>query len=155
MEKNLDEINVEAKEKLLQVVEKDEKIEGEEREEKLSVAERMKRRAIGNTFTLTFIDEVHDDEIELEFRLLFSGERRDFLKLIQELQGMKDSTDVVLMNEKLDNLIELVKAVTVTEGMNEYYDSEMCQDQDIIDIATAVLAKSISTVEEAQRFRNN
>lgn len=154
--KNLDELNREEKLRLLKEIEVDEEQEQEEREEQLTVAERMMRRAMTNTFTLTFVDTKHDDEISIEFRLLYTQERRDLLKLIDSIQKMTDEGDVDLdrFNDAFDELKALVKKVTVTPGMNQYYDSEMCQDGDIFEIAMSVMGRTVSAVEQARGFRD-
>lgn len=152
---NLDELNIQRKEDLMRIVERDEEKEKETQDKHLSVAERMMRRAQSNTFTLTFLDELNDDEIPIEFRLLYSKERRDLLKLIDEVQDLRDgeTIDIDVLNEKLDELKGFVKNVTMTPGMEAYYDSEFCQDIDITQIARAVMARTVSTVEEARSFR--
>lgn len=152
---NLDELNVRRKAELMEIAEKDEEKTEEEQERYLSIAERMMRRAQGKTFKLTFVDEKNDDEIVIEFRLLYSAERRDFLKTIQDLQELQEQDEVDLgkLDELIEVLKELVKAVTVTEGMDAYYDSEYCQDGDIYEIALAVMSRTIGMVEDARSFR--
>ena len=155
--KNLDELNIETKEQLMKLVEVEEEQEEVAQAESLSIAERMMRRAKSNTFTLAFVDEKNDDEIEIEFRLLYSQERRELLELINNIQGITDGEDVDLVkfNAAFDSLKELVKEVTVTPTMNEYYDSEVCQDGDIFEIAMSVMGRTVKTVEDARQFRDN
>ena len=156
-EVNLDELNIRNKEELLaQFVVPDEEKKQADNEKSLSIAERMMRRAQSKSFKLTFVDVANDDEIELEFRLLYSGERRDLLKLIEKIQKLQDeneSVDLDAFNDTLDALKTLVKKVTLTEGMIDYYDSEYCQDGDIFEIAKSVMAHTVQVVEESRSFR--
>lgn len=154
--KNLDEINAEQKLALLKDIEKDETAKAVEQEKELSIAERMMRRAETNTFTITFTDTKNDDEIPIEFRLLYTQERRDLLKLISGIQDLMkdtDTPDIDKLNQAFDELKGLVKNVTITEGMNTYYDSEKCQDGDIFEIAMTVMGRTVSAVEQARSFR--
>jgi len=152
---NLDELNLQDKEALMKLLDRDEKKDEATRTENLSTAERMMRRAKTNTFTLAFVDTKNDDEIEIEFRLLYSKERRDLLNLINDIQGITEGEEVNLVkfNSAFDSLRELVKNVTVDEGMNAYYDSDVCQDGDIFEIAMSVMGRTVQTVEQARQFR--
>ena len=138
------------------IVEKEETQVTTDYEQSLTVAERMMRRSKSKTFTLGFLDEKNDDEIEIEFRLLYSQERRGLMELIdklQKLQGRED-VDIHMFNTALDELKALVKKVTVTEGMDVYYDSDVCSDGDIFEIARSVMARTTTTLESAQSFRD-
>ena len=152
---NLDELNLQDKAEMLKLIDRDEKQDETTRTENLSIAERMMRRAKTNTFTLAFVDTKNDDEIEIEFRLLYSKERRDLLNLINDIQGITEGEEVNLVkfNSAFDSLRELVKNVTVDEGMNAYYDSDVCQDGDIFEIAMSVMGRTVQTVEQARQFR--
>jgi len=152
---NLDELNLQDKAEMLKLIDRDEKQDETTRTENLSIAERMMRRAKTNTFTLAFVDTKNDDEIEIEFRLLYSKERRDLLNLINNIQGITDGeeVDLVKFNSAFESLRELVKNVTVDEGMNTYYDSDVCQDGDIFEIAMSVMGRTVQTVEQARQFR--
>lgn len=121
-------------------------------DQNLSVAERMMRRAKSNTFTLEFKDEKYGDSIGIEFRVLYSKERRRILEIINGVQNIDPVKDIEKLNDKLDEFLEIIKAVTVTEGMDAYYDS-VCQDSDIIEIASGLLTHSVALLEDARRFR--
>lgn len=152
----LEDRNISEKDRLLLIAEEDEKKEEEAEQKALSIAERMMRRAQNKTFTLTFLDTGNDDEIPIEFRILYSKERREVLELAEEvltLQTLESADDISKLNDCMDKLKEYVKAVTVTEGMNNYYDSSLCQDTDIYEIIRAVIARTVGTVEEARSFR--
>lgn len=152
LEKNLDELNIERREAMRQLSQRDEEKDKQEQDEALTIAERMIRRAISNTFTMTFRDEKNEDEITIEFRMLFSEERRRMLEMIQDVQGLKPS-ETDQLNRVMDSFKDLIKQVTVTEGMDAYYDSEYCQDADIFEIAASLLQTSVNMLEDARRFR--
>ena len=152
---NLDELNIQSREELMKLIDRDEKKDEETRTEHLSTAERMMRRAQGKTFTLTFLDQTNNDEIPITFRPLYSGERREVLELVDVLSKLQDTDDldISLLNTKIDELKGFVKKATITEGMIEYYDSEYCQDSDITEIARVIIARTVSMVEGARSFR--
>jgi len=149
------EINREREALLNSFVEKEEGQETATRDQSLSVAERMMRRAESKTFTLGFLDEKNDDEIEIEFRLLYTQERRNLIELINKVQTLQgnEEVDLAKFNDVLDSLKGIVKKTTVTEGMDVYYDSEKCQDGDIFEIAKAVMMRTVGTLEDAKSFR--
>ena len=155
--KTTKEVNLEKIEMLDGIVEREKEQEAVTLEQSLTIAERMMRRAKSKTFTLGFLDEKNDDEIEIEFRLLYTQERRSLMELIDKLQKLQNQdgvdVDVSLFNDALDSLKELVKNVTVTEDMNMYYNSEVCQDGDIFEIARAVMSQTTNTLDDARSFR--
>jgi len=153
-EKVEDRYNLQERERLLAVaeaeVEKDERVE----EDSLSIAERMMRRAQHKTFTLNFGDDKNSDDIPVEFRILYSAERREVLKLINNIQKLKESdTDIDKINELFDTIKTYVKKVTVTKGMNEYYDSEFCQDDDLLEVIREVMNRTVTALDTAKSFR--
>ena len=152
--KNLDEINIESREHLMSLVDRDEKVEKKDQDEALSISERMMRRAQNKTFVLTFVDQTNDDEIPITFRPLYSGERREMLELVDDLSKLQEdeNLDIKELNDKIDELKEFVKKATISD-MDAYYESEYCQDADITEISRAIIARTVSMVEDARKFR--
>ena len=111
----------------------------------LSVADRLMRRAELVKFKTVFSDDLGD--IEIETRQLSSSERFQATKLFDDLALSEKEPKKYA--EAVDEFKKMAKEITVTPGMDAYYDSEMVSDDIVIAIVTRTFQGTMSFVGEA------
>ena len=107
----------------------------------LGVAERLMRRVQAKRFQIVFEDE--EGEFPVETRLMTSNERYQALKLNEVLSKAGENLDQY--QEAMAGLKDLAREVTVTPGMDAYYDSDQVSD----DVILAVVMRTVYGTLEA------
>jgi len=111
----------------------------------LSIAERLMRRLKAKTFKLTLQDDLGD--IELEVRMMTTSERLLATSLLSKMSTLDE--DVESYIKCLEELKQLAKEITLTDGFAEYADSEAVTE----DVLLALILTSISGSK--QEFGND
>jgi len=111
----------------------------------LGVADRLMRRAQLARFKTVFMDDLGDFAVET--RQMTSAERARCVALNNRLAASE--ADPAEYAEAVEGFRQLAKEVTLTPGMDAYYDSDMISDDVLIAVVSRTFQGSMRLVGEA------
>jgi len=127
-----------------EVVERGER-EKEELKLHLSVADRLMRRAQSARFKTVFQDDLGDFAVET--RQMTSGERWRAVELNNQLAQSEKAPEKYA--EAVEGFKQLAKEITLTPGMDAYYDGDQVSDDIVIAVVSRTFQGTMRLVGEA------